>query len=48
MRQRIAGTTLKPIKLQRDDEIYMSVKVAKAEKNDRMTYGETKAQSTVS
>ena len=35
--------TLKPIKLQRDDEICVGVNVAKAEKIDWMIYAEIKA-----
>ena len=40
----IAGTTLKAVRLQRNDEICVSVNVAKAEKTGCMAYGEIKAQ----
>lgn len=40
----IAGTALKTVRLQRNDEICVSVNVAKAEKIDCIAYGEIKAQ----
>lgn len=40
----IAGTTLKAVRLQRNDEICVSVNVAKVEKTGCMAYGEIKAQ----
>lgn len=39
----ISVPTLKPVRLQRDDEICVGVKVVKTEKTDRMAYGEIKA-----
>lgn len=39
----IAGTTLKAVRLQHNDEICVGVNVAKAEKTDCMAYGEIKA-----